>query len=100
VNYRGTFLRKVKTIRERAVPEWQCCMVYNTATRKLTQLNLHAWLVFELCSNRRFAAVEQHYLTAMTSRTSRTLARRQLDEALQQLLREGVIEVIADAKSA
>ncbi|MEJ0019189.1 MAG: hypothetical protein WDN25_22080 [Acetobacteraceae bacterium] len=74
-------------------------MVYNAATRKLTQLNLHAWLVFELCSNRRYPALEEQYLATMTARTSKAVARRQLDEALHHLLREGLVEVVPDRKS-
>ncbi len=96
VNYRTGCLRKSRDIRERPVPEWYCCMVYNAATRRLIKLNLNAWLIFELCSNRRFAALEKKYIATMTPKISKTLAGRQLDEALHRLLSEGLVEVVPD----
>jgi hypothetical protein len=44
VYYRNGCLAKSREIRERPVPEWKCCVVYNPITRKLIKLNLNAWL--------------------------------------------------------
>lgn len=99
VNYRSGYLRKSPGIRERPVPEWQCCIIYHVAARKLIRLNLNAWLIFELCSNVGFPALEEQYMATMSAKLPGSSARRQLDEGLRHLLREGLVEVVRDRTS-
>jgi hypothetical protein len=93
VNYRNGCLAKSREIRERPVPEWKCCVVYNPITRKLIKLNLNAWLIFELCSDRQYPELEKMYLSTVMPKMPAEVARRQLRDCLDHLLREGLVEV-------
>jgi hypothetical protein len=96
VIYRNGSLAKSRKIRERPVPEWKCCVVYNPITSRLIKLNLNAWLIFELCSGRQYSELEGMYLSTVKPKMQADVARRQLRNCLDHLLREGLVEVNPD----
>jgi hypothetical protein len=60
-------------------------------------LNLHAWLIFELCSGVAADVLEREYLAIVAPSLPLHLARQQLNLGLAQLANEKLVEFMPAA---
>ena len=78
-------------VRIRPVPELGICVVFTPAPPQLFNLNPHAWLILELAPGQTYEELETRYLARVVPPLTDVVARRQLEEGLQQLVRCGII---------
>jgi len=88
--------RRAAGIRIRPVWEWDGCLVYDPARRRLFELNLHAWLILELCEGQSIGALTSEYRAAAAARVEAGALSRQLTRALRSLSAHGLIEAVPD----
>jgi hypothetical protein len=85
--------RKVPDIRVRPVNEMDVCLVYTPSDPKLYTLNPTAWLVMELCDGRAWRSLERRYYAAIEPLRSREAAKIELEQAVNDLLDMGIVEI-------
>jgi hypothetical protein len=99
VSYRRVSFRKVASLRVRPVEEMGVCIVFTPENPKLYTLNWSAWLIMELCDDGRgWRSLERAYFAALEPSRSREVARVELRRGLDDLIRQGVIELVEPAQ--
>ena len=91
--------RRVPDLRIRPVWEWDGCVVFDPARHLLIELNLHAWLVLELCDGRGIAALVDEYRAIAAPRLEAGTVERDLARALTMLSAHGLVQSSANAKT-
>jgi hypothetical protein len=76
----------------RALPDLECLLVFQPATRTLCSLNLAAWVAFELCDGR--SDLDEGYRSAVARKLPPAEASRQLRLALAQLEANGLVTAV------
>jgi hypothetical protein len=84
--------KRAAGIRIRPVWEWDGCLVFDPAQRRLLELNLHAWLILELCDGQSVDALAKEYRALAEPRIEAGAAERQLARGLRSLAAYGLIE--------
>lgn len=84
--------KRAAGLRIRPVWEWDGCIVYDPARRRLFELNLHAWLILELCEGQGPDALTSEYRAVAEPRLETGAAARQLARGLRTLSAYGLIE--------
>jgi hypothetical protein len=79
-------------LRIRPVFEWDGCLVYDPNRRRLTELNLAAWLVLELCDGRPSREIGKAFFTIVGSRVEGRQSEKHVRSALVQLIRAGLVK--------
>lgn len=88
--------RRAAGIRIRPVWEWDGCLVFDPAQRRLFELNLHAWLILELCEGQSLDALANEYRAVAEARLETGATARQLERGLRTLSAYGLIEAARD----
>ena len=85
--------RKTAGLRMRPVPELSTCIVFTPAHPQLFNLNPHACLILQLAADRAHDDLVRSYLARVAPPLTELVAKRQLEEGLQQLVDNGIIEL-------
>lgn len=91
--------KRADGIRIRPVWEWDGCLVFDPARRRLFELNLHSWLILELCEGQSIDALASEYRAVTEARLETGAAARQLARGLRSLSAHGLIEAVPDQES-
>ena len=84
----------------RDADEWDCAVIYEPDKPSLCMLNATAWLVFELCDGRSFAAIQGEYASLFGNKISKEEARLQTTFGIQHLLAFRLINSIGGEDQA
>ncbi len=84
--------KRADGIRIRPVWEWDGCLVFDPARRRLFELNLTAWLILELCEGQSFEALASEFRAAIEARLESGGGTRQLARGLRSLSAHGLVE--------
>ena len=82
---------RTRGLKTRALPQCGNLMMYIPAHKGFHWLNLHAWLIYELCDGRDEVQMRSAYHAAVKSRLSAGEAERHLSEGLTLLEAIGAI---------
>jgi hypothetical protein len=93
VSFHRAMYRKTAGLRMRLVPELSTCIVFTPAQPQLFNLNPHACLIMELAADQTHDGLVRNYLARVVPPLTELVARRQLEEGLQQLVDCGIIEL-------
>jgi hypothetical protein len=78
-------------LRIRPVFEWDGCLVFDPARRRLIELNLTSWLMLELCDGRPYAALREEFAAVIGARAETADIDRHLRSGLLGLAAAGLI---------
>lgn len=78
------------SLRVRAVPELERCLVFTPERPQLHTLNASAWLVFELCDGRTLAGIEAAYRDAIGAGPEQAVA-PELHAIVGELTGRGIV---------
>jgi hypothetical protein len=74
-------------LRVRPVFEWDGCVVFDPARRRLVELNLTSWLMLELCDGRPYDALRAEFASVVGARVEA--------EDIDGYLRSGLLRLAA-----
>lgn len=97
MSYRRVSFRKVANLRIRPVDEMGVCIVFTPDNPRLYTLNASAWLIMELCDGRNWRSLERRYFATIEPSRSREVARLELRRGIEDLIQQGVIELVEPA---
>lgn len=92
--------RKSPGLRVRPVAEWSSGVAYLPRPPRLVMIDLHAWLVLELCDGRPVDAVRRDYAAVVQTHGVADGADDRLAACLAELDRLGLIESVEAEASA
>lgn len=97
MNFPAGPYKRAAGIRIRPVWEWDGCLVVDPVQRRLFELNLHAWLILELCEGQSVDALAKEYRAFAEPRLESGAAERHLTRGLRTLAAFGLIETSPDS---